>query len=100
MSQEIIKAIHVLGLQNYVNYERMNSIEVSLDSNDIIEKLVKYKKFNYRFLIENLLFSSNLESDTGVIFVTCDGLSDVKEGLINSKLYKTLGVVHISEIKN
>ena len=54
MSQEIIKTIHVLGLQNFVNYERMNLIKVSLDSNDIIERLAKYKKFKYRFLIQNL----------------------------------------------
>ena len=78
----------------------MNLIEVSLNSNGIIESLAKYKKFKYRFLIENLLFSSNLENDTDVIFVTCDGLSDVKEALHNSKIYKTLGVVNISEIKN
>ena len=57
MSWETIKTIHVLDLQNFINYERMNQIEVSLDSNDIIESLAKYKKFKYRFLIENLLFS-------------------------------------------
>ena len=68
MSQEIIGTIHVLGLQNYVNYERMNLIEITFDSNDIIEKLSNYKKFRCEFLIENLLFSSNLESDTDVIF--------------------------------
>ena len=68
MSQEIIETIHVLGLQNYVNYERMNLIEITFDSNDIIEKLSNYKKFRCEFLIENLLFSSNLESDTDVIF--------------------------------
>ena len=84
MSEEIIKTIHVLGLQNFANYERMNLIEVSLDSNDIIQRLVKYKKLKYRFLIENILLSSNLENDTNVIFVTCDGLSDAKEALINS----------------
>ena len=59
MSQEIIETIRVLGLQNYVNYKRRNA---------------NYKKFEYRFLIENLLFSSNLENDTDVIFVTCNGL--------------------------
>ena len=74
MSQEIIETIRVLGLQNYVNYKRMNAIEITLDSNDIIEKLSNYKKLKYRFLIENLLFSSNLENDTDVIFVTCNGL--------------------------
>ena len=77
----------------------MNPIEVSLDLNDIIKRLAKHKKFKYRFLIENLLFSSNLENNTNVIFVTCHGLSDAKEALINSKIYKSLGVVYLSEIK-
>ena len=77
----------------------MNPIEVILDSNDIIEKLSNYKKFKCRFTIENLLFSSNLENDTDVVFMTCDGLSGAKEALINSKLYKTLGVVCLPKKK-
>ena len=78
----------------------MNLIEITLDSNDIIEKLSNYKNFKYRFLIENLLFSSNLENNTDVIFVMCNGLTNAKEALINSKIYKTLGVVYLTEIKN
>ena len=100
MPMEIMETIHVLGLQNFVNYERMNLIEVTLDSNVIIERLANYEKYKYRFLVENLLFSSNLENDTNVIFITFDGLSDAKDALINSKVYKTFGVVHLSEIKN
>ena len=69
MLQEIIETIRVLGLQNYVNYKRMNPIEITLDSKNIIEKLSNYKKFKYRFLIKNLFFSSNLENHTDVIFV-------------------------------
>ena len=56
----------------------MNAIEVILDSNEIIKRLAKFKKYNYRFTVENLLFSSNLENDTDVIFITCDGSSDAK----------------------
>ena len=35
-----------------------------------------------------------------MIFVACDGLTEAKSALINSKLCKTLGVVYLSEIKN
>ena len=52
MSQKTTETTHVLGLQNFINYERMNPLEVSLDSNYIIERLAKYKKFKYRFLVE------------------------------------------------
>ena len=83
------------SLQNYVNYERMN-----LDLNDIIEKLWNYEKFKYRFLIENLLCSSNLENDNNVIFVRCKGLTNAKNDLINSKICKTLGVLYLLKIKN
>ena len=93
MSMEIIEIIHMLGLQNFVNYIQMNPTEVTLDSNKIIERLANYQKYKYRFLVKNL------ENNTDVIFITCDGLSDVKDALINSKIYKTLGVVYLSEIK-
>ena len=63
----------------------MNPLETPLDSNEIVEDISKYKRFKYRFLIESLLFSSNLENDTDVIFITCNGLSDAREALINSK---------------
>ena len=100
MSQKIIKTVHVLGLQSFINYERMNSVKITVDSNEIVEDLSKYKRFKCRFLIEILLFSSNLQNDTDVIFITCNGLSDAREALINSKLCKTLGVVYPSQIKN
>ena len=73
---------------------------MNLDLNDVIEKLWNYEKFKYRFLIENLLFSSNLENSINVIFVRCNGLTNAKDALINSKIYKTLGVVYLSKIKN
>ena len=95
MWQEITETIRMLGLQNFVNYERMN-----LDSNNTIEKLSNYKKFKFTFLIENLLFSLNWEKYTNVVFVTCNGFTNGKEALINSKIYKTWGVVYLSERKN
>ena len=97
----IIKIFHVLRLQNFVNYERMNSVEITLDSNEIVEDLSKFKRSKYRFVIESSLFSSNLQNDTNIIFITCNGLSHARKALIiNSKLYKTLGVVYLSQIKN
>ena len=45
MSLEIVDNIHVLGLQNFVNCRRMNPIEVTLDSNEIIERLSTCKKY-------------------------------------------------------
>ena len=41
MSQGIIKTAHVLGLQVYVNSKRMNPVEITLNSNELIEELSK-----------------------------------------------------------
>ena len=38
--------------------------------------------------------------DTNVIFLICNGLNDARDSLINGKLYKSLGVINISEIRD
>ena len=67
------------------NCENLNPIDVSLDSNSLINELLKYKKYKYRFIIANLLSSSSIKNDTQVIFISCDELKNAKEAFINSK---------------
>ena len=38
--------------------------------------------------------------DTNVIFLICNGLNDARDSLINRKLYKSLAVININEIKD
>ena len=57
--------------------------------------LKNIKKPKFKFTLEDLLFSSAIKIDTEKIFVTTSGLTDAKYGLINRKLYQTIG-----EIKN
>ena len=65
-----------------------------------METLSSYKKYKFRFIIESLLFSTNLQNNTDVIFITCDSLTEAKTAFINATLCKTLGVVYLSEIKD
>ena len=96
---EIIDTIKILGLQvETENY--LNLINISLNSNSVIQQLTKYNKYRYRFVLESFLFSSNFENETDVIFLTCNGLSNAKEVLINSKIEKVLGVIYLFEIVN
>ena len=79
---EIINAIKILGLEvETVNY--LNPINISLSTNNVIQQLKKYNKYRYRFVLKSFLFSSNFENETDVILLTCNGLSNAKEGLIN-----------------
>ena len=38
--------------------------------------------------------------DANVIFLICNGLNDARDSLINRKLYKSIGVVNINEVKD
>ena len=82
------------------NCENLNPIEISLDSNSLINELFKYKKYKYWFIIRNLLFSLSIKNDTKVIFMSRDALKNANEEFINSKLYRSLGVVYLIEVKN
>ena len=50
--------------------------------------------------MESILFSSNIENEADIIFVTCDDLSNVNTALINKNLRETLGVCYLHEIKD
>ena len=76
MQAEIVDTIHILGLQKFDNYFRLNLIEITIDSNSIKETLSSYRKYKFGFMVESLLFSTNVQSDTEIIFIMCDGLTN------------------------
>ena len=63
MLHEIVDTIHILGLQNFDDYGRLNIVEITIDSSKIIETLSNYKKYEFRFIIEILLLSTNLQNN-------------------------------------
>ena len=99
ITHEIIDTVHILGLQNFDGYVRLNPVEITIDSNKIIKTLSNYKKYKFRIIIESLLLSTNLQNNTDVIFITCNGLTEAKTE-VNSKLYKTLSVVYLLKLKD
>ena len=84
MAGQIIDTIPILGIQN-TDYNFLNPIYISINSDVVIQKLTKYKNYRYRFVFQSLLFSSNIENETDVIFVVCNGLNNAKHALINKK---------------
>ena len=99
MNLEIIDTSRILGIQdNDVNF--LNPITISISSDTAIQRLIKYKKYRYRLLLESLLFSSNIKNDTDVILISFEGLSNTKQALINSNLTSLLGVCYLNELKD
>ena len=98
MQLETISEIKIRGMQSFENYEKVNPVEVSIKDSEI--KIFLFKRYKYRLIVNNLLFSSSLTKDTNVIFVSCNGLNNVKESLINEKTFKILGIVNINQIES
>ena len=99
MNLEIIDTICILGIQdNDANF--LNPITISVSSDTVIIRLTNYEKYRYRFLLESLLFSSNIENDTDVILISCEGLSDANQALTKSKLTSLLGACYLNELKD
>ena len=67
ISHVIVDTVHILGLQNFDDYGCLNPVEITLNSNKIIETLSNYKKYKFRFIIESLLLSTNLQNNTDAI---------------------------------
>ena len=101
MKNEIIDEIPILGIQNS-EFNVLNPIYVSINSNDIISRLQLYRNNRFKFVLNSLLFSSNITNETDVIIITSNGLSETKQALIikNNKptLESTLGVCFLNEI--
>ena len=87
-------------MQNFDKHDKLNPIEVKIDGNKILVELVCYQKLKYRFIVAGLLFSSAILNNTNTSCITCIGLNDTKQVFINSKLYRTLGVINLTQIKN
>ena len=99
INEQIIDSIEILGIQNS-DYNFLNPIYISITSNSLIQKLTKYRKYCYRFVLQSLLFSSNIENDTDAIFVTCDGLSNANTALVDLNLKNILGICYLNQIKD
>ena len=64
---EITDIVKVLELQvESENY--LNPINILMNSKELLEKLEKYKKNKYRFVLENFLFSSNFTNEIDGFF--------------------------------
>ena len=99
MAGEIIDTIQILGIKN-AEYNFLYPVYISINSDVVIQKLTKYKNYRYRFVLQSILFSSNIENKTDVILVVSNGLNNAKKALINKSLESTLSICYLTEIKD
>ena len=101
-SYQLVDEFRSVGLQNQNLDEKLNLIEINICDSEIQGKLSRYgtQRYKYCFIVDSLLISSLVVQDTNVIFLIYNGLNDERDFLINGKLYKTVGVINISETKD
>ena len=102
MSCQLVDQFKTAGLQNYNVFEKLNPIEINTRDRKIQEKLSRYgtQRYKYRFIVGSLLISSSVVQDMNVIFLIRSGRHDARDSLINRKVYKSIGVININEIKD
>ena len=94
----IIDEFKIEGFQNLQQYLKINPINIQITDPEIQNKLLFYaNRYKYRFIANSLLFSSPIQKDTNVIFITINGLNNAKEILINGKLFQGIGLIYTSE---
>ena len=99
MQRRIIDEFKIECLQNFVSYSKINPINIQINDSEIQNALAFYSsRYKYRFIANNLLFSSLIQQGKNAIFLTTKGLDDAKDILINWKLVKGIGVIYLSEI--
>ena len=99
MQRRTTDEFKIEGLQNFVNYSKIDPINIQISDSEIQNALAFYSsRHKYRFIANNLLFSSSIQQDTNVIFLTTNCLIDTKDILINIKIVKGTGVIYLSEI--
>ena len=82
--------------------KNLTQIEINICNSEIQGKLSRYgtQRYKYCFIFDSLLITLSVVQDTAVIFLICKGLDDARDSLINGKLYKTLGIININEIRD
>ena len=82
--QKIIDDFTIEGLPSFSQYANINLINIKITESEIQTKLSAYsKQYKYKFVINNLLFSSSTQNDANIIFIAADGLNNAEKALIN-----------------
>ena len=90
----ILDEFKIERLQNFGQYTKINPIRVDINDSEIQNALALCsKKYKYRFIANNLLFSSSIQQDNNVVFITTTGLNDAKEILINGKIFQGIAII-------
>ena len=97
----IEKEVTIEALQAFDKYQKLNPIDIKITDSDVFKELIykKNQRIKYRFIPNTFLFSSSVQEETEVIFLTVTGLNEARDIFINGKLYKAIGCIYTNELE-
>ena len=98
-ASEIIDSVNIIGIQKQ-EYNFLNPVHININSESVLRSLMNYRINTYRFVLQSLVFSSNVLNETDVIFLVSNGLNNAKQVLIKDNLELVVGVCNLTEIRH
>ena len=90
----------IIPEQKFELNDILNSIEIEINDDKILNLLKKYKNVYYKLTPLSILFPASITKDTKSIFVTCRELNDAKKLLINDKICSLIGIIDLQKTNN
>ena len=93
MSYELVDTVYINRLQEYDQYAKLNSVQITIKSSNKITDLGRYENYKYHF--QQIVFYSAqpLQATLTFSLITYNGLNEAKKTLISAKLFKFHGGV-------
>ena len=97
----IEKEVTIEALQAFDKYQKLNPIDIKITDSEVFKELIfkENRRVKYRFIPNTFLFSSSVQQETEVIFLTVTGLNEARDIFINGKSYKAIGCIYTNEIE-
>ena len=75
-------------------------MQTEIEDDRVLNIFKKHKNAAYKLTPLGMLFPAYIKNDAEQIFITCRELSDVRKSIINSKIYRLLGIIDLKKINN
>ena len=90
----IEKEVTIEALQAFDKYQKLNPIDIKITDSEVFKELIfkENRRVKYRFIPNTFLFSSSVQQETEVIFLTVTGLNEARDIFINGNHIRQLDV--------
>ena len=89
---EPIEILTIRAQQNFDVEGGLNPIQIEIKDDRITNILKKYKNVVYKITPLGILFPASVKNDTTQIFILGKNLSEIKESILNQKIFDILAL--------